>query len=374
MRPFLFTVSWDRPLHLGGDRFAYSRSPIEAAWWGADQGLAAHSRGDWRARVPATGTATVTLVPGLFGITDARAAALALVSGLGARQDGVDRLCVDLVAVGGPSKALAAAAHVGVPGLQSLSRTGVSDGVSDVQTLPAATVWLGAEAGVDGALRQDGDRMVGTGILEGSWDLEGFFSPVLALENTAISPSGQDLRGLLSVGGVALALGVVRGWAKQGAFGNVGMDGDPVAFAKPLLTALVAGVLGAHRFDGPGVVRSSKRFDALEGRHAHGFARSYQHRTRVATGKGRMELAGDLVSALLYGLLSTRTLIVDRLPCPTHWRLHPTLVAEMDGTRDTTLGSDMAAAFADGLAIGRAVQHHQGTNALLLAARARGWV
>jgi hypothetical protein len=374
MTPFLFTISWDHALHGDATRFPRQHTPLNAAW---SAGLDRYGQqaNDWSPRVPPQGSVTVALVPEAFGITDSRAAALALVACLGARHNGIDRLSARLVQVGGVAEALLDAARAGVDALSCLVGS-PSQGASNtgMQRTPPATAWFGHTEGVDGALAQQGGRLFGTGTLDGLWDLQGFFAPLARSFAPSPNASGRHLRDVLDIGGVALALGVVRAWTEQRAFCDVGLDGCPVAFAKPHLDALVGAVLAKHRFDGPGVVRSTARVELLEGRKAHTMARTYQHRTRVASAKGRQELAGDLVSTLLDGLVSTQTLVVDQMPCPTHWRLHPRLLDILHFPERGKMGGDVAQAFQDGHAIGHDVSHQEGTTALLLAARARGWV
>lgn len=372
MNPFFFTVSWDRPLAEPLDFYLSEQRPADAAWAIPRDPDHPYDHPDWTQNIPAQGAVTVCLVPEAFGLPSARDAALALVAGLGGLDGQGPCLAQTLVSQHGPGQALADAARRGDPQLAALVSGAWND---EVRATCAATVWSGADATPHG-ISQQGDVLVGTGDLAGIWPLNGFFAPSTkgawpCLDNDLGRRS--NLTEILAFGGVALAMGVVWGWADTQKLTDVAFRGNPFLDSLPGLASLIEGVLTKHRFGGPGVVASDARVFTLEGRKAIHLARIFQHRTRVASPKGRRDLARDLTEALLGALRATGNLVVDQAPCPTHWVLHRTLLSLLEGRTGTELGADMAGAFDAGRAIGAEVPPGS-NNALLLAARARGWV
>lgn len=372
MNPFLFTVSWDRPLAVPLNFYLAEHRPADSAWDIPRDPERPYDHPDWTQNIPAQGAVTVCLVPEAFGLPSARDAALALVAGLGGLDGQGPCLAQTLVLQYGPGQALLDVARQGHPQLSALVSGAWND---EVRTTRAATVWSGADATPHG-ISQQGDTLVGTGALAGTWSLKGFFAPSkngtwAHMENEAARRT--NLTEILCFGGVALAMGVLWGWVDGQRLTDVALDGQPFLDSAQGLQALVEGVLTKHRFGGPGVVPSDARVITLEGNKAIHLARLFQHRTRVASTKGRTELAKDLVQSLLGALRSSGNLVVDQAPCPTHWVLHRTMVDILEGRTWAEIRRDMASAFDAGRAIGAEVPPGA-TNALLLAARSRGWV
>lgn len=239
-------------------------------------------------------------------------------------------------------------------------------------------------AAADGTLRVDGARVVGTGLVEGSWDAATFFlsSPLARGIRTApdrVESRVGHLLALLAVGSIALGTGLVLGWMDRRGADVLALDRWPAEGLDTALTDVLTPCFAAHRTEAPPAFFDANGVEKR--RHDHrgsddrriaftGLGSSWKLLTRIGGGaKSRSELAEDVGFFLPRALWMTATWEAQGpfgastlVRCPT----------ETDSLRQRSAKMGMEAAFARGLALGKAYAPHDPL--LFPALRADGWV